>query len=143
MGSRSDEVLEKLALELLEPRRVTRKEISYHLKRAKRLKLYWTVLDALERAVLEAAVRAKVDEYRSKRVKSLLAKLIAKIEFHTMRGKVILFGLQKALSKASSILSGGFSRLLGWAREKLNYILYLGRSMLVVELYFSPMRDMA
>ena len=140
MGSGSDDSLEILAMRLLEPGVVTRRKLAYHVKRAKRLRIYWIILDQWERAILEAAIRARVDEYRGKAIKSLLARLIAKIELHTMKGKVLLLGLQRALSRLSTLLPGGFSRLLEWAREKLNYILYLGRNMLVVELYFAPLK---
>ena len=127
-------------MRLLEPEVVTRRKLAYHVRRAKRLRIYWVILDQWERAILEAAIRARVDEYRGRAIKSLLARLIAKIELHTMKGKVLLLGLQRALSRLSTLLPGGFSRLLEWAREKLNYILYLGRNMLVVELYFAPLK---
>ncbi len=140
MGSGSEDSLETLAMKLLEPEVVTRRKLAYHVRRAKRLRIYWVILDQWERAILEAAIRARVDEYRGRAIKSLLARLIAKIELHTMKGKVLVLGLQRALSRFSTLLTGGFSRLLDWAREKLNYILYLGRSMLVVELYFAPLK---
>ena len=127
-------------MRLLEPEVVTRRKLAYHVRRAKRLRIYWVILDQWERAILEAAIRARVDEYRGKAIKRLLARLIAKIELHTMKGKVLLLGLQRALSRLSTLLPVGFSRLLEWAREKLNYILYLGRNMLVVELYFAPLK---
>lgn len=140
MGSVGGDSLEDLAMKLLEPDSITPRIITYHVKRAKRLRIYWSLLDSMERALLEAAIAAKVNTYRGRRIKSLLARLIAKIELHTMKGRVLLTGLQGALSKLHTVSHGGFSRLLSWAREKLNYILYLGRSMLVVELYFSPLR---
>jgi len=143
LGSGSDDSLEYVAMKLLEPEVVTRRKLAYHVRRAKRLRIYWVVLDQWERAILEAAIRASVDEYRGKAIKSLLARLIAKIELHTMKGRVLLLGLQRVLSRFSTLLPGGFSRLLEWAREKLGYIRYLGRSMLVVELYFAPLRGIA
>ncbi len=141
MGSADESSLEAIALRLLEPEAVTREKLAYYVRRAKRLGIYWSILDTLERALIQAALQTKITEYRGKTIKSLLARLIAKIELHTMKGRVLMLGLQRALSKLSSLSLTGFSRLLKWAREKLNYILYLGRNMIVAELYFAPMRD--
>ncbi len=141
MGSGAENNLETVAIKLLEPEKVTRSKIIYHVRRAKRLRIYWYILDSMERALLEAAMKTRIEEYRGEKIKSLLARLIAKIELHTMKGKVILAGLQRALSLTSKLLLGGLPRLLKWAREKLDYILYLGRSILTVELYFTPIKE--
>ena len=140
MGSREDQLVQ-IALKLLEPKVVTRDILSYYIKRAKRLKIYWIALDPMERALMQVALQTKIKEYRGKSIRSLLAKLIAKIELHTMKGRILVLGLQRALSRLSSFTIRSFSRLLKWAKEKLKYILYLGRSMMVVEVYFAPLRD--
>ena len=141
MGSIDESSIKAIALHLLEPKVVTREKLIYYIKRAKRLGIYWNILDPLERALIRAAILTNIIEYRGKTIKGLLARLIAKIELHTLKGKVIILGLQRALSKLSSFTFMGFPRLLKWAREQFSYILYLGRNMMVVELYFAPLRD--
>ena len=138
-GSGGDELFE-VAMCLLEPGRVTPQLVLRTVRRARRLGLYWRVLEPLERAVLEAAARARVNEYRSPVVRRILAKLIAKIEVHTMKGVVVLTGLKYALSRGllGSIV-GGLGDILRAAKRKLEYILYLGRNMLVVHNYFEPL----
>ena len=142
MGSTTEDRIETIALKLLEPKAITRETLAYHVRRAKRLRIYWLVLDPMERALIQAALHSKINEFRGKTIRNLLAKLIAKIELHTMKGKVLLLGLQRALSRIPDFILQSFPRLLKWVREKLNYILYLGRNMIVVELYFAPLRGM-
>lgn len=126
-----------VAEELLKPGEVTPQLVAREIRRARRLGIYWRVLDPLERALLQVAARLKVDSYRSPKVRELLARLIARIELYTMRGVVVLTGLRYALSRGAfrGVLSSGLRALVEWARSKLKYILYLGRSMLVVEGY--------
>ena len=131
--------LEGLVRGLLAPERVTRALVQRALRRARRLGLYWRVLEPLERAVLEAASRASVEEYRSPRVKRLLAAIIAKIEEYTMRGLVLKAGLSYALSRGLLALPKAPRALLGALRSKLSYIRYLGRSILEVYSYFAPL----
>ena len=133
--------LEEVVVELLAPGEVTPWLVERALRRARRLGLYWRILTPLERALLNVAAKLKVERYRSPKVKALLAKLIARIEAHTLRGEVIRLGLRRALSTgaARALLEAGPRALVEWARRKLGYIRYLGRSMLVVLDYFTPL----
>jgi len=138
--SRGD-LVEEAVLELLKPARVTPQMVSRALVRARRYRLYWTLLTPLERALLSVASRLRVREYRSPKVRGMLAELIARIEAETLRGQVVRLGLRRALSTgaARALLAAGPQALLDWARRKLAYIRYLGRSILVVLDYFTPL----
>ena len=125
------ETVEETVASLLEPHHVTPQLVSRALKRARRHGLYWSLLKPLERALLEAAARARVAEYKSPTLKRILARLIALIEANTPTGLVILKGLKYALSRGLLALAQ--------AKNKLNYIKYLGRSLLTVENYFTPL----
>ena len=140
MGSTYGNQLGAIALKILEPEVVTRQRLAYHIRRAKRLRVYWLVLNPMERALVEAALLSKIDVFRGEVIRSLLARLIARLELQTMRGKVLLIGLKRALSKVSGFVVQGFSRLLDWAKGKIDYILYLGRNMIALESYFAVRR---
>ncbi len=139
-GPREGDPLEEAARRLLAPGRLTRALLARELRRARRLGLYWRILDPLERALLAAAAKAPINSYKpSSPTARRLAEIIAKLELHTMRGAVLLAGLRRALQLNPRPLAGGLRALLSWAREKLDYILYLGRNLLVVHLYFEPL----
>ena len=129
----SPESLESLAIDLLKPARVTPRVIAGAVRRAKRAGAYWSMLSPLERALLEAASRARLEEYRSPVLRSLLATLVARIEAHTLKGLVLLKGLWYALSR------GLVRPLLHEIKGRLDYIKYLGKSLLTVEEYFTPL----
>ncbi len=134
-----DDVVEKIAMKLLAPGRIDRDIIIKEIRRAKRLGIYWKVLDSMERALLKVAMLASIDRYKPRSMASkAIAKVIAKIELNTMRGITFITGLRRALSVAQPSL-GGFRSLLSWVKEKTNYILYLGRSLLAVYNYFEPL----
>ena len=140
-GDPEGDPLAEAARRLLAPGRLTRALLARELRRARRLGLYWRILDPLERALLAAAAKAPISEYKpSSPTARRLAEIIARLELHTMRGAVILAGLRRALQLNPHPLAGGLRGLLAWARGKLDYILYLGRNLLVVQLYFEPLR---
>ncbi|GAB6148704.1 hypothetical protein [Stetteria hydrogenophila] len=133
--------LASVALELLKPGEVTPSLVSREIRRARRLGLYWRILSPLERALLEVASRLRVERFKSPRVREMLAALIARIELHTARGLVLVKGLSRALStlggRLQGLLRGGLRALVSWARGRLGYLRYLGRSMLVLEEYLA------
>ena len=122
----------QLAVNLLKPEKVTPSIVERAIKRARRYRLYWTILNDLERAILQVASRLQLGEYRNPTIKSLLAGIIAKIEAHTMRGRTLITGLAHALSRRLTTLASNL-------RSKLDYFLYLGRNLLVTQLYFQPL----
>ncbi len=134
-----DDVVEEIAKKLLAPGHIDKNIIIKEVRRAKRLGIYWRILDSMERALLKAAMLAPIDRYRPKSMASrAIARVIAKIELNTMRGITFVTGLRRALSVAQPPV-GGFRSLLSWVKEKINYILYLGRSLLAVYNYFEPL----
>ena len=133
--------LEALLLKLLEPERVTPVEAFRALKRGRRSGALWRVLTPLERALLAAAARARVREYKGPRIKPLLAAIIAKVESQTVRGLVLAVGLRRVLSIAPGLLSLRPRALLETLKRKLQYLLYLGRSILEVAGYHSAWRQ--
>ena len=138
-GDEGNNDLLGLVEQALVPSRVTPALVSRALNRARRLGLYWKILAPLERALLWAAARARVSEYRSPRVRELLAKLIARIEAQTPRGLALAAGLAYALSRRLLPQLPSPARVLGVLREKLQYILYLGKNALITRNYFSPL----
>ena len=122
----------QLAIQLLEPREVTPALVQRALKRARRHRLYWTILDDLERAVMAAAAQARVTRYRNPRIKKLLATLIARVEAHTNKGRILITGLTHALTRRLASLTQNL-------RRKLDYLLYLGRNILTTQQYFQPL----
>jgi len=129
--------LERLVEALLQPVEVTPAHALKALKRARRTGAL-RILTPMERALLKAAAQARVTRYKNPRIKRLLSTIIAKIETHTKRGTVLLLGLRRALSLGAAPLNGGPRALLDWARRKLDYIRYLGRSMLAILDYYRP-----
>ena len=122
----------QLAINLLKPEKITPNTINRALKRARRHRLYWTILNDLERAILQVASRLKINEYKNPTIKNLLATLTARIELHTMRGHTLITGLKHALSRHLTTLTTNL-------RGKLDYLLYLGRNLIVTQLYFQPL----
>ena len=129
------EDLAELVGKALVPERLTPALVSRVLNRARRLRVYW-LLSPLEKAILRAAARARVSEYRSPRVRELLAKLIARIEAQTPRGLALAAGLAYALSRGLFSSLPGFSQVLILIRRKMNYLLYLGRNLLIMQNYY-------
>jgi hypothetical protein len=132
--------LETIVLGLLRPGRLTRELAGRALRRARRYGVY-KALDPLERALLKAAAKAPVREYKPwSATGRILARIIAWIELHTMKGRVLLAGLRRALALNPGLTARGPRALLRWALGKLDYIRYLGRSILAVQQYFLPLR---
>ena len=121
----------QLALQLLEPSEVTPALVQRTLKRARRHRLYWTILNQLERAILAAAAQARVTRYKNPRIKKLLATLIARVEAHTNKGRILITGLTHALTRRLASLTQNL-------RGKLDYLLYLGRNLLTTQQYYQP-----
>ena len=129
------EDLMRLVEEILLPDRVTPALVSRALNRAFRLRIYW-LLDPLEKAILRAASRARISEYKSPKVRELLAKLIARIEAQTPRGLALAAGLFHAFSRGllESCSHVSFPRSI--MRDKISYLLYLGKNLLETKNYY-------
>ena len=122
----------QLAIQLLEPSEVTPALLQRTLKRARRHRLYWTILNEIERAILTAAAQARVTRYKNPQIKKLLATLIARVEAHTNKGRILITGLTHALTRKLASLTQNL-------RRKLDYLLYLGRNILTTQQYFQPL----
>ena len=122
----------ELAIDLLKPDKITPATALRSVKWARRYRIYWTTLNQLERAILQAASKLKITEYKNPTIKNLLATLTAKIELHTMRGHTLITGLKHALTRHLTTLTTNL-------RSKLDYLLYLGRNLIVTQLYFQPL----
>ena len=129
-----------LLLKLLEPEKVTPKEALRALRRARRTGALWRALTQMERALLTAAAHTRVTEYRSPKLKALLAKIIAKLEAHTPKGMVLAAAVRRALTLNPLLASLAPQALASTLKRKLSYLLYLGRSMLEVIDYYTPWR---
>ena len=122
-----------LTAKLLAPARITRALIQRELRRARRHGEPWRTLTLLERALLKAAAAAPIEKYNPESITGqTLARIIAKIETHTMRGRTLLTALKHILTHNPSPAKG----ILGWARGKLDYLLYLGRNLLAIAHYY-------
>ncbi len=127
------EPLHTITEQLLAPARITRALIQRGLRRARRYGEPWRTLTLLERALLKAAAAAPIETYNSESITGqTLARIIAKIETHTMRGRTLLTALKHILTHSPGPATG----ILGWARRKLDYLLYLGRSLLAIAHYY-------
>ncbi|MEB3755326.1 MAG: hypothetical protein GSR79_00470 [Desulfurococcales archaeon] len=129
----TENLLLTLTIQLLKPARITRALIQHELRRAKRLNHPWRQLTQTEKALLKAAAQTPIQTYKpTSQTTKLLAIIIAKIETYTMRGKTIQTGLKRILTR--KLISS--TRILQWAKEKLDYILYLGRNLLTLQQYY-------
>ncbi|GBF09732.1 hypothetical protein apy_14570 [Aeropyrum pernix] len=127
----SNNLIESLALQLLKPNRISPETALRALKKARRTGALWRVLSPLERGLLEAAARVRLNEFRAEKLRSTLALIIAKIELHTFKGTLIILGLSRLLTLKSTTP-------LEFLRGRLSYIIYLGRIMLETINYFKP-----
>jgi hypothetical protein len=102
-----EDPLEPIVLELLKPGRLTRELAGRALRRAWRYGVY-RALDPLERALLKAAAKAPVREYKPwSTTGRILARIIAWIELYTMKGQVLLAGLRRALTLNPGLTARG------------------------------------
>ena len=130
-----NEDIEEVVENVLMPRKITKRLIIRTIRRAKRFGIYWR-LDPLERALLEVSALLKIDEFRGKKVREALGRVIAKVEMNTMKGLVLKAGLSYALSRGLLKFKDKFGSLLNFILSKLDYIKYLGRSILAVYNYY-------
>lgn len=138
-----DNILEALLHSLLKPDKITTQTALRALKKARRTGALWRALTSMERALLTAAANARVKEYKSPKLKTLLARIIAKVESYTPKGMVLAAGLRRVLSLNLNVLllSQPFSQVTIMLKRKLSYLLYLGRAFLQVADYYVAWRN--
>ena len=99
------------------------------MRRARRSKA-WFKLTTMQRALLMAAAKARVDAYQGSRIREALADVIARIEAETTNGALLALGLKYALER------GFVKASLEAVVSKLGYIRYLGRLVLATMNYY-------
>lgn len=137
MAAEGQDIAEIIAKQLLSSQEITPKTCLRALRRAYR---YGAIrkLTKMEIAFLKAAANTRITYYQNPKIKEKLSEIIVKIELQTSRGQALIIGIRRALSLNKRILSLSFVELLYWLKKKLNYILYLARSLTAVTFYFKP-----
>ena len=134
MAAEGQNLAETIAKQPLAPEKITPKTCLRALRRAYRHGAI-RILSHMERALLKAAANARVTRFKNPIIKEKLAEIIVTIEMHTLKGKIFLTGLRRALI-SYYLVSFTINDILEWAKTKLSYILYLGRSILSTRNYF-------